>query len=260
MQLDAPLSPCLFLPHRGGSKSYHQSWHLNCPDLNSTPSLAVLKRYTRDWSSHKLFAWTGELCTDGTIIDAQSFQFHVFQHGKWSLWITLKAAAINSTQFTMNVERKKNPSCYKSTEMFLSVFHTWGFPVLSVNRYLHKNRIQTHERRGEVKKLKEQLAALQQKLEWFVACLSWEITFKILWRQISFKLCPAFTHSYKNYGSGPAKYPLADMLQFVLEFATTKPTSVSPAEDLRPTSSSPTPPSQPLSEAISTDIRLSHRL
>uniref|UniRef100_A0A8C9YNU6 Ubiquitin carboxyl-terminal hydrolase n=1 Tax=Sander lucioperca TaxID=283035 RepID=A0A8C9YNU6_SANLU len=48
-----------------------------------------------------------------------------------------------------------------------------------------------------------------------------------------------YMDSYKNYGSGPTKYPLADMLQFVLEFATTKPTSVSPAEDLRP--ASPTP-------------------
>ncbi|KAI3373959.1 hypothetical protein L3Q82_022522 [Scortum barcoo] len=99
------------------------------------------------------------------------------------------------------------------------------FPqIIYMDRYLHKNIEQTHERRGEVKKLKEQLAALQQKLE-----------------------------CYKNYGSGPTKYPLADMLQFVLEFATTKPTSVSPAEDLRPTSSSPTPMSHPLSEAISKD-------
>jgi len=38
----------------------------------------------------------------------------------------------------------------------------WGLP----DRYLHKNVQQTHERRLEVKKLKEQLAALQQKLEW----------------------------------------------------------------------------------------------
>lgn len=38
-----------------------------------------------------------------------------------------------------------------------------------VNRYLHKNIEQTHERRGEVKKLKEELAALQQKLEWFAS-------------------------------------------------------------------------------------------
>uniref|UniRef100_A0A8C1NIZ7 Ubiquitin carboxyl-terminal hydrolase n=1 Tax=Cyprinus carpio TaxID=7962 RepID=A0A8C1NIZ7_CYPCA len=54
--------------------------------------------------------------------------------------------------------------------------------------------------RGEVKRLKDQLTVLQQKLE-----------------------------GYKNYGSGPTKYPLADMLQYVLEYATTKPTNVSPA-------------------------------
>nr|XP_046266749.1 ubiquitin carboxyl-terminal hydrolase 28 isoform X2 [Scatophagus argus] len=99
------------------------------------------------------------------------------------------------------------------------------FPqIIYMDRYLHRNLQQTHERRGEVKKLKEQLATLQQKLE-----------------------------CYKNYGSGPTKYPLADMLQFVLEFATTKPTSVSPAEDLRLTSSSPTPTSHPLSEPSSRD-------
>uniref|UniRef100_A0A7N6BVA1 Ubiquitin carboxyl-terminal hydrolase n=1 Tax=Anabas testudineus TaxID=64144 RepID=A0A7N6BVA1_ANATE len=78
------------------------------------------------------------------------------------------------------------------------------FPqIVYMDRYLHKNIDQTHERRGEVKKLKEQLALLQQKLE-----------------------------CYKNYGSGPTKYPLADMLQFVLEFATTKPTSISPCVTL----------------------------
>uniref|UniRef100_A0A672H9V0 Ubiquitin specific peptidase 28 n=1 Tax=Salarias fasciatus TaxID=181472 RepID=A0A672H9V0_SALFA len=87
------------------------------------------------------------------------------------------------------------------------------FPqIVYMDRYLHKNIDRTHERRGEVKKLKEQLALLQQKLE-----------------------------CYRNYGSGPTKYPLADMLQFVLEFATTKPTSVSPAEDPRLATSSPTP-------------------
>uniref|UniRef100_A0A4W6E167 Ubiquitin specific peptidase 28 n=1 Tax=Lates calcarifer TaxID=8187 RepID=A0A4W6E167_LATCA len=103
------------------------------------------------------------------------------------------------------------------------------FPqIIYMDRYLHKNIQQTHERRGEVKKLKEQLAAFQQKYE-----------------------------CYKNYGSGPAKYPLADMLQFVLEFATTKPTSVSPAEDLRLAASSPTPTSHPLSEPISKDNRWS---
>ncbi|XP_061658296.1 ubiquitin carboxyl-terminal hydrolase 28 isoform X2 [Syngnathoides biaculeatus] len=95
------------------------------------------------------------------------------------------------------------------------------FPqIIYMDRYLHKNLTCTHERRGEVKKLKEQLAALQQKLE-----------------------------CYKKYGSGPNKFPLADMLQFVLEFASTKPSAVSPAEDARPPSASPPPPCHPLSEA-----------
>ncbi|XP_022616558.1 ubiquitin carboxyl-terminal hydrolase 28 isoform X2 [Seriola dumerili] len=99
------------------------------------------------------------------------------------------------------------------------------FPqIIYMDRYLHKNIEQTNERRGEVKKLKEQLAVLQQKFE-----------------------------CYKNYGSGPTKYPLADMLQFVLEFATTKPSSVSPAEDLRLAASSPTPASNGLSEPNSKD-------
>uniref|UniRef100_A0A7N6F7W3 Ubiquitin carboxyl-terminal hydrolase n=1 Tax=Anabas testudineus TaxID=64144 RepID=A0A7N6F7W3_ANATE len=103
------------------------------------------------------------------------------------------------------------------------------FPqIVYMDRYLHKNIDQTHERRGEVKKLKEQLALLQQKLE-----------------------------CYKNYGSGPTKYPLADMLQFVLEFATTKPTSISPAEDLRPAASSPTPANHPVSEPASKDNSVS---
>ncbi|CAG12328.1 unnamed protein product, partial [Tetraodon nigroviridis] len=101
------------------------------------------------------------------------------------------------------------------------------FPqVIFMDRYLHKNIKQTHERRGEVKKLKEELAALQQKLE-----------------------------CYRNYGSGPTKYPLADMLQFVLEFATTKPTNGSTAEDPRPSSPSPSLTGQPVGEAVCQDSR-----
>ncbi|KAF3840626.1 hypothetical protein F7725_006488 [Dissostichus mawsoni] len=41
-------------------------------------------------------------------------------------------------------------------------------------------------------------------------------------------------------------YPLADMLQFVLEFATTKPSNVSPAEDLRAASPASPLPNEPL--------------
>ncbi|XP_058865468.1 ubiquitin carboxyl-terminal hydrolase 28-like isoform X6 [Acipenser ruthenus] len=82
------------------------------------------------------------------------------------------------------------------------------FPqVIYMDRYLYKNMEKIQDRRAEVKKLKEQVTVLQQKLE-----------------------------SYLNYGSGPNKYPLADMLQYVLEFATTKPTSVSPTQDIKVTS------------------------
>ncbi|XP_051903202.1 ubiquitin carboxyl-terminal hydrolase 28 isoform X1 [Hippocampus zosterae] len=97
------------------------------------------------------------------------------------------------------------------------------FPqIIYMDRYLHKNLTCAHERRGEVKKLREQLAALQQKLE-----------------------------CYKNYGSGPNKYPLADMLQFVLEFTSSKPSAVSPAEDAQALSSSHAPPCPALSENAS---------
>ncbi|XP_053504983.1 ubiquitin carboxyl-terminal hydrolase 28 isoform X1 [Ictalurus furcatus] len=81
------------------------------------------------------------------------------------------------------------------------------FPqIVYMDRYLHRNVEQTHGRRGEVKRLKDQLTVLQQKLE-----------------------------SYKNYGSGPNKYPLADMLQYILEFATSKQTNTSTS----PTSAGP---------------------
>uniref|UniRef100_A0AAY4E5M8 ubiquitinyl hydrolase 1 n=1 Tax=Denticeps clupeoides TaxID=299321 RepID=A0AAY4E5M8_9TELE len=101
------------------------------------------------------------------------------------------------------------------------------FPqIIYMDRYLHKNVEQTHGRRGEVKRLKEQLTLLQQKLE-----------------------------SYKNYGSGPVKYPLADMLQYVLEFATTKPTSVSPTCTTVTNQSTPSDPNSDENSSISTAQR-----
>lgn len=54
---------------RDGSKICHQSWRLNCQDLNSTLSSAALRRYTRNWNSHRSFIWTGERWTDNTIMN-----------------------------------------------------------------------------------------------------------------------------------------------------------------------------------------------
>ncbi|XP_041948042.1 ubiquitin carboxyl-terminal hydrolase 28 [Alosa sapidissima] len=95
------------------------------------------------------------------------------------------------------------------------------FPqVIYMDRYLHRNVELTQSRRGAVKRLKEQLTALQQRLE-----------------------------SYKNYGSGPVKYPLADMLQYILEFATTRPCSAPPSS----TSPQPPPHTEPSADNTASD-------
>uniref|UniRef100_A0A8C3L6T6 Ubiquitin carboxyl-terminal hydrolase n=1 Tax=Chrysolophus pictus TaxID=9089 RepID=A0A8C3L6T6_CHRPC len=61
-------------------------------------------------------------------------------------------------------------------------------------KYLWKTAELIQTKREEMKKLKEKMLILQQKLE-----------------------------RYMKYGSGPARFPLPDMLQYVLEFITTKP-------------------------------------
>ncbi|XP_072140017.1 ubiquitin carboxyl-terminal hydrolase 28 isoform X4 [Mobula birostris] len=86
------------------------------------------------------------------------------------------------------------------------------FPhIIYMDRYLHKNKELTRSRREEVKKLKEQSAVLLQRLE-----------------------------RYMNYGSGPSRFPLADMLQYVWEFASTQPSSMPPTQD-----ATITPPPKP---------------
>ncbi|NWS22539.1 UBP28 hydrolase, partial [Pachyramphus minor] len=69
------------------------------------------------------------------------------------------------------------------------------FPqTIYMDRYLYCNKKLIQVKREEMKRLKEKMVALQQKLE-----------------------------RYMEYGSGPARFPLPDMLQYVLEFITTKP-------------------------------------
>eukprot|EP00062_Callorhinchus_milii_P022501 gi/632980349/ref/XP_007906984.1/ PREDICTED: ubiquitin carboxyl-terminal hydrolase 28 [Callorhinchus milii] len=97
------------------------------------------------------------------------------------------------------------------------------FPqVIYLDRYLHANKEHTRARREEVKRLKEQVTILQQRLE-----------------------------RYMNYGSGPQKFPLTDLLQYVWEFASTKPSCVPLAQDVKvPLPLSPNP--QPNTTAAST--------
>ncbi|NWI35021.1 UBP28 hydrolase, partial [Sula dactylatra] len=72
------------------------------------------------------------------------------------------------------------------------------FPqTIYMDRYLYCSKELIQMKREEMKRLKEQMVVLQQKLE-----------------------------RYMKYGSGPARFPLPDMLQYVLEFISTKPAVV----------------------------------
>ncbi|NXT84289.1 UBP28 hydrolase, partial [Zapornia atra] len=75
------------------------------------------------------------------------------------------------------------------------------FPqTIYMDRYLYCSKELVQMKREETKRLKEKMGMLQQKLE-----------------------------SYMKYGSGPARFPLPDMLQYVLEFIATKPAVASPS-------------------------------
>ncbi|XP_032905783.1 ubiquitin carboxyl-terminal hydrolase 28 isoform X4 [Amblyraja radiata] len=100
------------------------------------------------------------------------------------------------------------------------------FPgIVYMDRYLHKNKELTRSRREEVKKLKEQSMVLQQRLE-----------------------------RYLNYGSGRSGFPLADMLQYVWEFASTKPSIVPPTQDTVTTSFPKSPPDTSLTLPVQTSL------
>uniref|UniRef100_A0A667XKX9 Ubiquitin carboxyl-terminal hydrolase n=1 Tax=Myripristis murdjan TaxID=586833 RepID=A0A667XKX9_9TELE len=87
------------------------------------------------------------------------------------------------------------------------------FPsMLYMDRYMDRNRDITRIKREEIRRLKEHLTLLQQRLE-----------------------------RYLSYGSGPKRFPLADVLQYAMEFASSKPVCTSPVEDID-TSGSLVPP------------------
>ncbi|XP_078089174.1 ubiquitin carboxyl-terminal hydrolase 25 isoform X2 [Mustelus asterias] len=84
------------------------------------------------------------------------------------------------------------------------IHHKLEFPsVLYMDRYMDKNREITRIKREEIRRLKEHLTVLQQRLE-----------------------------RYLSYGSGPKRFPLADVLQYALEFASSKPVCTSPVDDV----------------------------
>lgn len=44
--------------------------------------------------------------------------------------------------------------------------------------------------------------------------------------------CSLLSCRYLSYGSGPKRFPLADVLQYAMEFASSKPVCTSPVEDI----------------------------
>ncbi|XP_033060140.1 ubiquitin carboxyl-terminal hydrolase 28 isoform X16 [Trachypithecus francoisi] len=73
------------------------------------------------------------------------------------------------------------------------------FPqIIYMDRYMYRSKELIRNKRECIRKLKEEIKILQQKLE-----------------------------RYVKYGSGPARFPLPDMLKYVIEFASTKPASES---------------------------------
>ncbi|XP_019339539.1 ubiquitin carboxyl-terminal hydrolase 28 isoform X6 [Alligator mississippiensis] len=89
------------------------------------------------------------------------------------------------------------------------------FPqIIYMDRYLYSSKEAIQKKREEIRLLKEQIAVLQEKLE-----------------------------RYMQYGSGPTRFPLPDMLQYVLEFVTAKLPADGPS-----TQESPVAPSEPQAE------------
>ncbi|XP_062950532.1 ubiquitin carboxyl-terminal hydrolase 28 isoform X7 [Cynocephalus volans] len=73
------------------------------------------------------------------------------------------------------------------------------FPrIIYMDRYMYRSKELIRNKRECIRQLKEEINVLQQKLE-----------------------------RYVKYGSGPARFPLPDMLKYVIEFASTKPASES---------------------------------
>nr|KAF6439464.1 ubiquitin specific peptidase 28 [Molossus molossus] len=76
------------------------------------------------------------------------------------------------------------------------------FPqIIYMDRYMYRSKELIRSKRECIRKLKEEIEVLQQRLE-----------------------------RYVKYGSGPARFPLPDMLKYVIEFASTKPASQSPSQ------------------------------
>ncbi|KAM9659645.1 ubiquitin carboxyl-terminal hydrolase 28 isoform 6-T7 [Trichechus inunguis] len=108
------------------------------------------------------------------------------------------------------------------------------FPqIIYIDRYMYRSKELIRNKRECIRKLKEEIKVLQQKLDrnepfnrlsMDNRSLSASLTIQT---DLASKGPLSLLLRYVKYGSGPARFPLPDMLKYVIEFASTKPASES---------------------------------
>ncbi|NXN42702.1 UBP28 hydrolase, partial [Rhinoptilus africanus] len=140
-------------------------------------------------------------CLEGAMVEAEMDEAAVSQSVKYGQehWFTKLPPVLTFelSRFEFNQSLGQPEKIHTRLE----------FPqTMYMDRYLYCSKELVQRKREEMKRLKERLKVLQQKLE-----------------------------RYLQYGSGPARFPLPDMLQYVLEFIATKPAAALPSAPGDPT-------------------------
>ncbi|KAM8989432.1 ubiquitin carboxyl-terminal hydrolase 28 isoform 4-T6 [Ara ararauna] len=137
-------------------------------------------------------------CLEGAMLEGEMQEATTSQSGKYrqERWFTKLPPVLTFelSRFEFNQSLGQPEKIHTKLEFPQTIY---------MDRYLYSSKELIQKKREEVKRLSEKLVILQQKLE-----------------------------RYLKYGSGPARFPLPDMLQYVLEFVATKPAvALPPAQD-----------------------------
>ncbi|XP_010017473.1 PREDICTED: ubiquitin carboxyl-terminal hydrolase 28 [Nestor notabilis] len=133
-------------------------------------------------------------CLEGAMVEGEIQEATSSQSGKYrqERWFTKLPPVLTFelSRFEFNQSLGQPEKIHTKLEFPQTIY---------MDRYLYCSKELIQMKREEMKRLSEKLVILQQKLE-----------------------------RYMKYGSGPARFPLPDMLQYVLEFVATKPAAALP--------------------------------
>ncbi|XP_051494518.1 ubiquitin carboxyl-terminal hydrolase 28 isoform X4 [Apus apus] len=128
-------------------------------------------------------------CLEGAMVEGEMDQAAASQSGKYGQerWFTKLPPVLTFelSRFEFNQSLGQPEKIHTKLEFPQTIY---------MDRYLYCSKELIQMKREEMKRLKEKMVILQQKLE-----------------------------RYMKFGSGPVRFPLPDMLQYVLEFIATKP-------------------------------------